>query len=72
MNRNIAILASLRPALSLSVFAQQNGKADRLAMQAKISRVDAEKIALAREPGTIKEGEIEKEHDKVIYSCSLA
>ena len=41
--------------------------------QAKISRSEAEKIALAKVPGgTIKEGEIEKERGKVIWSFDIA
>ena len=45
----------------------------KLQAQAKISRSEAEKIALAKVPGgTIKEGEIEKEKGKVIWSFDIA
>ena len=45
----------------------------RLEAQAKVSRVEAEKIALAKVPnGTIKEGELEKEKGKVIWSFDIA
>jgi len=71
MSRSIAILASLLLATLQPLCSQPSGKSDTLASQAKISRVDAEKIALAREPGTIKEGELEKEHGKVIYSFDI-
>ena len=45
----------------------------RLESQAKISRPEAEKIALAKVPsGTIKEGELEKEKGKLIWSFDIA
>jgi hypothetical protein len=71
MNGRIAIglaflLVTLQP-----LCAHASGKSNKLASQAKISRADAEKIALTKEPGTIKEGELEKEHGKVIYSFDI-
>ena len=43
-----------------------------LAAHAKVSRPEAERIALAKVPGgTIKEGGIEKEHGKVIWSFDI-
>jgi uncharacterized membrane protein YkoI len=50
-------------------------KADqaRLQAEAKISRAEAEKIALTQAPdGTIKEGELEKEKGKLIWSFDIA
>ncbi|HWU38507.1 MAG TPA: PepSY domain-containing protein [Candidatus Acidoferrum sp.] len=45
----------------------------KLEAQAKITKAEAEKIALAKVPGgTIKEGEIEKEKGKVIWSFDIA
>jgi hypothetical protein len=45
----------------------------KLEAQAKVSRAEAEKIALAKVPnGTIKEGELEKEKGKVIWSFDIA
>ncbi len=39
----------------------------------KITRVEAEKVALARVPnGAIKEGELEKEHGRLIWSFDIA
>lgn len=47
-------------------------KQARLEARAKIARTDAEKTALAQVPGgTVKEGEIEKEHGKLIWSLDL-
>ncbi|PWU18946.1 MAG: hypothetical protein C5B50_07980 [Verrucomicrobia bacterium] len=43
-----------------------------LMAQAKVSKADAEKIALAKVPnGTIKEGELEKEKGKLIWSFDI-
>ena len=40
--------------------------------EAKVSKADAEKTALAKVPnGTIKEGELEKENGKLIWSFDL-
>ena len=48
-------------------------EATELRAQAKISQADAEKIALSKVPGgTIKEGEIEKENGKLIWSFDIA
>lgn len=45
----------------------------RLAAQAKVSRATAEQAALAKVPGgTIKEGELEKEKGKLIWSFDIA
>ena len=71
MSRRIAMWAAFSLAMLQLVFAQHNPKSDKLASQAKISRADAEKIALTEEPGTIKEGQLEKERGKVIYSFDI-
>jgi len=45
----------------------------KLMAQAKVSKEDAQKTALANVPnGTIKEGELEKEHGKLIWSFDVA
>ncbi|HWX21113.1 MAG TPA: PepSY domain-containing protein [Candidatus Binatia bacterium] len=45
----------------------------KLQAQAKVTKGDAEKIALAKVPnGTIKEGGIEKEKGKLIWSFDIA
>lgn len=45
----------------------------QLAAQAKVSRADAEKAALAKVPGgTIKDAELEKEKGKLIWSFDIA
>src|SRR5580765_5753537 len=45
----------------------------KLQAEAKVSKADAEKTALAKVPGgTIKEGELEKEKGKLIWSFDIA
>jgi len=45
----------------------------KLQRQARISKPEAEKIALAKAPnGTIKEGELEKEKGRLIWSFDIA
>jgi uncharacterized membrane protein YkoI len=51
----------------------QEAKQAKLATEAKVSKDDAEKTALAKVPnGTIKEAEIEKERGKLIWSFDVA
>ena len=50
----------------------QEAKQAKLMAEARISKDDAEKTALAKVPnGTIKEGELEKEKGKLIWSFDL-
>lgn len=52
---------------------EHHAKEAKLEAQAKVSRADAEKAALAKVPGgTIKEGEIEREHGKLIWSFDIS
>jgi uncharacterized membrane protein YkoI len=45
----------------------------KLEAEAKVSRPDAEKAALAAVPGgTIKEGELEREHGVLVWSFDIA
>lgn len=44
---------------------------NKLLSQAKITRADAEKTALAKVPGTIKQGEIEIEKGKLMWSFEV-
>jgi uncharacterized membrane protein YkoI len=45
----------------------------QLRAEAKVSKADAEKVALAQAPnGTIKEGELEREKGKLIWSFDIA
>jgi len=48
-------------------------KQAKLAGEARISKPEAEKIALTKAPnGTIKEGELEKEKGRLIWSFDIA
>ena len=58
--------------LAVSITACASSQA-KLLSQAKISRADAERTALAKVPnGTVKEGELEKEDGKLIWSFDIA
>ena len=62
-----SLTASLRFALLAALLA---GCAT---MAAKVSRADAEARALAKVPGgTVKEGELEKEHGRLVWSFDIA
>jgi uncharacterized membrane protein YkoI len=61
--------AALALALSLGCATTQ----PKLDAEAKVSKVDAEKTALARVPnGAIQHGELEKEHGKLVWSFDIA
>ena len=52
--------------------AEHHNKEAKLMAQAKVSKEDAEKTALAKVPnGTIKEGELEKENGKLQWSFDV-
>lgn len=58
--------------VSSFVLASPNEEA-ALTKEAKISKADAEKTALAKVPnGSIKSGEIEREHGKLVWSFDIA
>ena len=67
MNRWMRILpvASL---LALPLMAQTTKPSAR---NAKITKAEAEKIALAKEPGKVLSSELENEHGKLIYSFDI-
>src|SRR5712671_6767666 len=68
---SLVILGLCACILSACVTAER--KEVKLEAQAKVTRADAEKIALAKVPaGNIKEGEIEKENGKLIWSFDIA
>jgi hypothetical protein len=53
--------------------ATEEKKEAKLHAEAKVSRADAEKAALAKVPGgTVKEGELEKEKGKLIWSFDIS
>ena len=51
----------------------QAAKPARLEAQAKVGKADAEQTALAKVPnGTVKDGELEQEHGKLMWSFDIA
>lgn len=55
-----------------AIGAEKKNKQAKLEAQAKITRADAEKTALAKVPGgTVKEAELEKEKGKLIWSFDI-
>jgi len=76
---SIITLGLLAGGLTACTTEKEEGKKDdsaktaQLEAQAKITKAEAQKIALDKVPGgTIKEGEIEKEKGKVIWSFDIA
>jgi Peptidase propeptide and YPEB domain len=72
--RKMITVAALSMLLGLAGFAlPQNSKNEQAALrkEAKISMRQAEKTALAKEPGKIKSKELEKENGKIIYSFDV-
>ena len=69
-----ASFACLALALALLAgCASEKQEQANLLAQARISRGDAEKTALAKAPnGTVKEAELEKENGKLIWSFDIA
>jgi len=43
----------------------------KLARQAKLTKEQAQEIALKRAPGTVESGELEREHGKLVYSFDI-
>ena len=73
------IISSILAGLLAAACASNHGAGEKkesqaiLEAQAKISKTEAEKIALAKVPnGTVKEGELEKENGKLIWSFDIA
>jgi uncharacterized lipoprotein len=73
--KNLKLNLIIAPALAVLLLAgcaSQEQKQAKLQAEAKISRAEAEKIALTKAPnGTIKEGELEKEDGKLIWSFDI-
>src|ERR1039458_7162093 len=69
--KNKIIIAGLLAAAIVAVGAA--GCASEMQAQAKISKEQAQQTALAKAPGgTIKEGELEKEKGKLIWSFDIS
>lgn len=67
------VLAAAVGVIALAGCASEKQEQAGLQAQAKISKEQAQQTALARVPsGTIKEGELEKEKGKIIWSFDIA
>jgi hypothetical protein len=74
LNRIIILLAATTIIATYSTGCVTEEKREaKLQAEAKITKEQAEKTALAKVPGgTIKEGELEKEHGKLIWSFDIS
>ena len=76
MNLRNLICSAIAVALLAGCASEKNERKEsqaQLQAEAKVSRADAEKAALAKAPnGTIKEGELEREKGKLIWSFDIA
>jgi hypothetical protein len=67
------LLITVALAAGLTACESEKENEGELKAQAKISEADARQTALAKVPnGTIKEGELEKEHGKIIWSFDMS
>jgi hypothetical protein len=69
----LVLVVGLLPGCASGRHHGKEAKQARLQAEARVSKADAEKIALAKVPGgTVKEAELEKEHGKLIWSFDIA
>jgi uncharacterized membrane protein YkoI len=72
-NSIVLTLAGTLVCLALASGCATHESQASLQSQAKVTKEQAQQIALAKVPGgTVKEAEIEKEHGKVIWSFDIA
>ena len=68
-----SILTAVLIAGGLTACVSPEAKQAKLEARAKITKTEAQKTALSRVPnGTVKEGGIEEEHGKLIWSFDIA
>src|ERR1700716_3075640 len=69
----VAVAIALTGLTSSTLLAAQKETDAQLQAQAKITKTQAEKTALAKVPnGKIKSGELEKEHGKLVWSFDIS
>ena len=82
MNKNFVLAVFISTLLagasfvlaSASAPARQDQEArdqEKLAREAKITKEQAQATALKRAPGTVEEGELEREHGKLVWSFDI-
>ena len=74
----ISVIAAALLVISASSLLAKNGQQGKkkesqadLASQAKITREQAEATALKRRPGKVEDGELEREHGRLVYSFDI-
>jgi uncharacterized membrane protein YkoI len=73
MKNKISIVGIMAAAIVVAGCASEKQEQAELQAQAKISKEQAQQTALAKAPGgTVKEGELEKEKGKLIWSFDIA
>jgi uncharacterized membrane protein YkoI len=69
----VIIGSALCIGLLVGCASERHENQEKLAAEAKVSKEDAQKTALAQAPnGTIKESELEKEKGKLVWSFDIA
>ncbi len=70
---SLALLAGIVVVSSTTTFAQEKEEKSnaKLAKQAKITMEAAKATAMEKVPGTVEDGELEKEHGKLVYSFDI-
>jgi uncharacterized membrane protein YkoI len=78
MKRNFILAVSISAllmggslAMAKSAGQEATSNEAKLAKQAKITKEQAQEIALKRAPGTVESGELEREHGKLVYSFDI-
>src|SRR5882762_4429977 len=66
-----ALLTGGSLVMAKSVGQEEAGNEAKLAKQAKITKEQAQEIALKRAPGKVESAELEKEHGKLVYSFDI-
>ncbi len=70
---SLALLAGIVVVSSTTTLAQEKEEKSnaKLAKQAKITMEAAKATAMEKVPGTVEDGELEKEHGKLVYSFDI-
>ena len=66
-----ALLMGGSLAIAKSGGQEETNNEAKLAKQAKITKEQAQEIAVKRAPGTVESGELEREHGKLVYSFDI-
>jgi len=67
----IAGTAALSAAPRLSSAQENAQEQEKLAREAKVTKEQAQAVALTRAPGTVESAELEREHGRLVYSFDI-